>query len=287
MQMNLFNWFVKIKRYLYEIKICCKMGYRLRNKIALAVATLQFHISNGTSFSMLATQASNSYQIKLGDEILTMRLRKYSGDFFIFHEIFGDRCYQISDDLLKTADIVIDLGANIGLTTIFFSQRFPQSRFICVEPDMNNLRLLRENTLFLGSRVCIIEGSVSVDSGFTNFVESRYSWGGKTEGAQLTRGRRVRSLTVNEIMEMGNTNVVDVLKIDIEGTEAAIFKNKPTWLEKVRVIIIELHGDYSEQLFEADLGELFFVLPHHKVGNRMTLALSRKHFTSAKFMNCH
>jgi FkbM family methyltransferase len=56
--------------------------------------------------------------------------------------------------------LIIDAGANIGLSTLFFSRIYPKARIICVEPERNNLELLAANTASLGDAVHIAAGAV-------------------------------------------------------------------------------------------------------------------------------
>jgi hypothetical protein len=58
-----------------------------------------------------------------------------------------------------------------------------------------------------------------------------------------TAGERVRGLTMNSILAESGFDQVDLLKVDIEGAEADLFRGQNEWLHRVRGIAVEFHGD--------------------------------------------
>lgn len=62
---------------------------------------------------------------------------------------------------------------------------------------------------------------------------------------------KVESFDVPSLIALGGGGPVDVLKVDIEGSEAEVFSNNPDkWLPSVKNIVIELHGPECERSFE-------------------------------------
>jgi nonribosomal peptide synthetase DhbF len=59
-----------------------------------------------------------------------------SGDdtAFIFREIFEDHCYEQHGVTLGDGNVIIDVGANVGLFALFLMQRFRDLKIICIEP---------------------------------------------------------------------------------------------------------------------------------------------------------
>ena len=75
---------------------------------------------------------------------LHLSLRTKSGaDCFIFGEVFDHQYYRLP--LASPPATILDLGAHIGLTAIYFARVFPKARIACVEPHPDNVRLLRKN----------------------------------------------------------------------------------------------------------------------------------------------
>ena len=76
---------------------------------------------------------------------LILLIRKKSSDLTVFEEIFNYNCYSFSSDYLNElrSPLILDLGANIGLASVYFSQFCTDGTYICVEPNQDNI-----NTLF-------------------------------------------------------------------------------------------------------------------------------------------
>jgi hypothetical protein len=63
------------------------------------------------------------------------------------------------------------------------------------------------------------------------------------------------------LIELAGGNEVDILKIDIEGSEAEVFRNgSGAWLPKVRNIVIELHGEECAESFFGALRDFDYEL---------------------------
>ena len=190
--------------------------------------------------------------------------------------MFLGQFYWIPPILLRDeVNSVVDLGAHIGLTTLYFAQYFPMARFVCVEPNPANVEILKRNILWLGERVRVIEGAISNHSGEENFDDSGWSWGGHLSGSKQL-GRMVRCYTMEEIIETSGLDKIDILKVDIEGAEQQLFGSENKWLRKIRMIIIELHGTYSMEQFDKDMTSMGFKIlpPNSDYGNRMIIAIS-------------
>jgi len=139
----------------------------------------------------------------------------------------------------KRIPIVIDAGANIGASTVFFAMEFPRGRVIAIEPEPNNCVLLRQNCKALNYE--LIEGGVAGEEGIAFLVDpGRGDWGFMLS-KQGDHPVRMQSLTkiIDEQIEHGGTPFI--VKIDIEGGEADLFRVSTSWLALVPVLIIELH----------------------------------------------
>ncbi len=62
---------------------------------------------------------------------------------FIYKEIFEDGCYDVSN--LSEAPFVIDVGANIGMFSLYLKQKFPSSKILAFEPAPETYNILRRN----------------------------------------------------------------------------------------------------------------------------------------------
>ena len=153
-------------RYLTEIRTCIRMGKGWSDRVRLSLAGLEFHLSNllelrsGTRVALYRIQLDHTRQVYL---------RRRSGDFFIFHEIFTDRCYALPDCFAPQHEtVIVDLGANIGLAALFLVSKLNVARLICIEPNPANVELLRRNLEFMKDRLEVVEAAVS-DTGVDAF----------------------------------------------------------------------------------------------------------------------
>ena len=259
-------------QYLKEIQTCFSLGSGWSDRLALAAAALEFHVSN--FLGLPARSTASTYRIHLGG-MRDIQLRRRSGDFFVFHETFTSRCYDLPDSLVPAAPaVIVDLGANIGLTTLFLADRFPGASHLCVEPNPDNLALLRANTSFLADRLTILEGAASDRPGEARFSDSDWSWGGHlVDNGPSTRS--VRCLTLDEIMSKYRIDAIDILKVDIEGAEKQIVSRDPGWLSRVGCVVIELHDGYSFEEFRGNVASsgLHVLEPNSEFGNSMVVAV--------------
>ncbi|MBI2870173.1 MAG: FkbM family methyltransferase [Candidatus Omnitrophica bacterium] len=162
------------------------------------------------------------------------------------------------DRFLGGGDTFIDVGANIGLYTLYAALRHPRARIVAIEPEYSNLHLLKENLVANG-----LEQRVQV---FSMALHDRRGVGhlyiqDNTPGAALhtvsdgplhrTRaGRPVRwaegvyMLTLDEFCEELNLRP-NAVKIDVDGTEPEILAGarKTLNLPELRSVLLELPSD--------------------------------------------
>jgi len=272
----------KVAQYSAELRTCMLMGTTLESRYRLALDTCRFHLANGIKARPMPGAVPQSYKISIGSQLHDLQLRQNGGDFFIFHEIFQGDCYHIPQSWRDGVNSVVDLGANIGLTTLFFTRYFPLAHFVCVEPDPTNVRLLLHNLANLGKQALVVEGAISDRSGEVGFSDGGWSWGGAIIQDQ-SQGRRVRSYNMREIIALIPAGTIDILKVDVEGEERNIFADSRDWLQRVGLIVIELHHPYSLDLFRRDIEWAGFqvVPPESDWGNHMVFAFNRDRFATA------
>ena len=270
----------KVGQWSREGRLCWRMGADVRSRLALMSATIRFHVANQFPLRYRPFRpGAIIYSLTLGNRKVSVRLRTYAGDLFVFHEIFLGKCYRIPQSWLAEEEVrtIVDLGAHLGLTTLFFSQYFPTARYICVEPNPANAVLLRQNVAALGQNVQVVEGAVGGATSVQQFNTTGASWQGRLI-AEQGNGCAVRCLSIPEIQAMTGCGRIDILKVDIEGAERLLFRSSPDWLKRVRIIIIELHDDYGIDAFQADIAPagLIAIPARSSYGNQMTCAVSRE-----------
>jgi FkbM family methyltransferase len=205
-------------------------------------------------------------------------LRGRSSDFYTVDELLVTGVYKDVLQRVESARYIVDLGANIGIASLLFASRYPDSEVFAVEADPDNFAILKRNLAALESRgrarainraVWSLDVALAVapPPGTKSF--SRIAVNADIAGASRT----VAGVTMGEILEQCGFPRVDILKIDIEGAETELFKGEHDWLDRVGVIAIEFHGQSRrESGFDRILAEKGFAIddsnPHTIIGFR-------------------
>lgn len=174
---------------------------------------------------------------------IRLRLRANAGaDAFIHSEVFEHRYYSLP--LKRAPATVLDLGANIGLTTVYFARSFPAARLACVEPVPSNVRLLEQNLMLNGIQATIFPAAVHPTDGSVLMELDDRDYGHKVAGKAAnnpTTTLSVPAISVSSILQRLAWDRIGLLKVDIEGHEAALFSGNCEWLNRVDAMCIECH----------------------------------------------
>jgi len=176
--------------------------------------------------------------------------RPGTSDLRVFRQIFFKREYRCLDDL-HDARLVVDCGANVGYASVYFLSRFPNAEVYAIEPDAGNAAFARRNLAPYGGRVRLREAAVWSAPGSLRIERKGLGseWGIEVRPCDVDEGD-VEAIDLSSVIaELGNRRI-SILKIDIEGAEAEVFRDgPPPWLALVDAIVIELHGPACEAAF--------------------------------------
>ncbi len=182
-----------------------------------------------------------------------------SSDLDVFTQIFVELEYSCLRGL-KNISLVLDLGANVGYSSAYLLSCFPDSRVLAVEPDDRNVEVCRANLKPYGDRALVVHGAVWSECTRLDVSKGTYGDGREwaTQVLQSPDGSAgdVEGWDVSSLIDMAGNANVDLLKVDIERAELAVFgETAKKWLPEVRNICIELHGpDCAEAFFSALAG---------------------------------
>lgn len=177
-----------------------------------------------------------------------VHMRIGTSDILVYRQVFQRAEYGALSgvDDVRT---VVDCGANIGLTSVYFLNLFPRSRVIAIEPDPSNADLCRRNLAAYGARAKVIEAGVWSRPTKLSLQSKGL---GKEWGTQV-RASADGATNAIDIPSLG-LPTIDILKVDIEGSELEVFGNEAAgWLKSVRNIAIELHTPECERVFRQAL----------------------------------
>lgn len=169
--------------------------------------------------------------------------RGQTSDLRVFEQIFVLQEYACLRDLPGVRNI-LDLGANVGFSSAWLLSAFSGARVVAVEPFAPNFAALEINMAPYGQRAHTLHGAVWSHCGRLRMhADDASGWAKQVEQTEDDRQGEIQAWDVPALMEIGGMETVDLLKVDIEGAEAAVFNDAARqWLQRVRNICIELHG---------------------------------------------
>jgi FkbM family methyltransferase len=204
----------------------------------------------------------------------TLRLPKYphpitlrgggSTDPLVVYELLVMQEYALVGDLDSPA-FIIDGGANIGIASLYFLNRYPTAHVLAVEPSPDNFEILSKNLAPYADRVTLVQGAIWKSSGRLMLQPDKEEWRTSVRASNNEQPGSVEAFTLPGLIAYGS-GTVDLLKIDIEGSEGEVFgPEAQQWLPAVRNIAIEVHSkEYADRFFSALAGYQYDLRKHHK-----------------------
>jgi FkbM family methyltransferase len=170
-----------------------------------------------------------------------------------FKDIFKKEPYKFKFDI--NSPWIIDCGANIGLSVIYFKRNYPEAKIIAIEPDPSLFNILRKNLDSFGYEdVVITQNALWYEEGSVKFKQEGGFSGQVRKSNENNDIIEVDTITLNKLLR---NKKVGLLKIDIEGAENDIFINTNPNLLNVDNIFIEYHSRKDEkQSFDIILKKL-------------------------------
>lgn len=191
-------------------------------------------------FEKITLIAVKYYEKQFSQKIL---LRRDTSDYRVFAEIFLFRDYNYN--LPLSPKTIVDAGANVGYASLWFHHKFPDVNIIAIEPEESNFDLLTSNTSKIKNIQCIKKGLWPKSTNLEIINEDGSKYGFITREISAKNKDSIETCTMLEITKLFNNmglEFIDILKIDIEGAEKELFsENVENWIDKVKVIILELH----------------------------------------------
>ena len=155
-----------------------------------------------------------------------------------YYEIFDSEIYNFNSE--TNNPLIIDCGANIGLSVLYLKRLYPGSRIIAFEPDLNVFNTLEENIkTFNISEIELVRKAVWKSEGFLEFTSEGSDAGRLSESEESDLKKyQVPTVRLSDYLKQP----VDFLKIDIEGAETEVLKDCQSELVNVKNIFVEYHS---------------------------------------------
>jgi FkbM family methyltransferase len=233
-------------------------GDRWRMLVAYPLFRLMFEAEYGSGplgalgrrLSRVSTRWCLTQRVHGPGATVLVPVRFAPGDLASFSEVFFGGEYEPP---LPAASTLVDAGANTGMATLFFAAHYGLDRILVVEPNPalrcvleRNLESVRDRTSFVHAALTDRDGG-AVDL----FVggHHRHSAVGAGDGAPVA----VPSRSLRCILDEHGFDEVDILKLDIEGSEHRVVSSDPEILDRVRCVVAELHGTREARDATAEL----------------------------------
>lgn len=168
-------------------------------------------------------------------------IRHATRDVGIFSEVFIAGEYSppgaVAECLacLGRPPRILDLGANIGLFAAFCRERWPGAHVVSVEPDPENLALLRR-TAAGTEEIEVVAACAAARDGSVRFVAGQFA-----ESHVADAGSTEDTIEVPCVDALRLAADADLVKIDIEGSEWEILADPRLAASAARAIVIEWH----------------------------------------------
>ena len=218
-----------------------------------SIAAIRLRLYDFKSSVGLPVAPSIELKVKNAAHSIEMRTGG-SSDREVLEQIFVEREYE--PIALWGPRMILDLGANVGYSSMFFLSRYPTASVVAVEPDPVNYAICCRNLKRFGHRARVVHGAVWPES--RKLVLHHGAHGdGREWTTQVGPGRgaadpnaHIKGYDVPTLINLANVDTIDLMKIDIERSELELFsRNTDTWLPHVRNLCIELHGRDCNAVF--------------------------------------
>jgi FkbM family methyltransferase len=167
----------------------------------------------------------------------------------VAQEVLSGKSYplvNLGGDEVRT---VVDIGANVGAASVYFSLCYPRARVLAFEPSPAAFSLLSRNAQEWGRiepfNVALSDrdGRADLFGGASDSVESSLVRTAQSGGQSATTEVRDAAAMLREL----GVEAMDVLKVDTEGWEVPILRSLSPLLPRAGVIYVEFH-DAADRL---------------------------------------
>ncbi len=175
-------------------------------------------------------------------------------DLAALDEIFVQKEYEFN--YVGDPKVILDLGANIGDTAIFYALKFPNAKIFAVEPNPHVHEKLEKNTLQFPN-IVVCKCAVSDTTGKINLNFGDSHLGSSINSREQNKNSvEVDVYSLQDFCAKNNIEKVDILKFDIEGAEEYLLNDFEFINTRVVQMVGEMHDDLVTTPIKGLLGNL-------------------------------
>lgn len=239
----------RISKISLIFKKCFQIGKSLSDKVGLFLLYLKYPLVNRN----LARYSGvlRTFQVVLSGREYKITIRDNGMDMQILISIFALGEYEFSHPF-SSPSVVYDLGANIGLTAVWFSSKFPNAKFFGFEPVPENYNIALKNYSNVSGKVFPIaiskqKGNIKMLIDAENTGAHRLSIYGLSPISKIKDEIEVEVDSLENLIASGFVPPPDFLKIDAEGSEVDILEGLGKFINNVAAMVIEPDAGDNEK----------------------------------------
>lgn len=189
----------------------------------------------------------------MSEKILPLKLFNTTRDFCFpdegnaathIHDILTGNVYKPVQLKDFTPTRIIDIGANVGASAIYFHSQYPNAQVTCFEPSTKKFRYLTQNLQDI-NHITLNPFGLSDTTKITTLFEGKtlclqYSIFKNTEVSESGEQIQLKA-AFDEVKEIIENQTV--IKIDTEGCEFPILNSIKTLFNQLQVIYLEFHSE--------------------------------------------
>jgi FkbM family methyltransferase len=174
-----------------------------------------------------------------------------STDVHVFNQVIAEQylkfLYPIADKIGSEVKYVLDAGANCGFSTYILKALFPNAMIVSVEPDPQNFRMLKLNSQNLDN-VHPVNAGLWSETARLKLSGNHGDWGRVFKKVPWNETDGMMAYSVQDLLEKFEIDRFDVVKMDIEGSEAVVLGPDAniSWVDDTLVLLAEIHDFFAD-----------------------------------------
>lgn len=225
-----------------KIWFCYKITGDLTSFFKLIYNTKKYQWSKGKTLKAELALPAERYFLKSSGKNQPVYLRTFAGDLDILYEIFFENIYEVNRFINREPKVIIDLGAHVGIASLYFASKYPAAEFFCLEPDKENFELLSANLSpqIMKARAHIYNAAAMPEDGKVFVQTGLRRYNSKVTPAVFETN--TQAISINTVLKRNGLTEITMMKIDIEGSEKFLFAENTQWLSVTKNIIFKFHS---------------------------------------------
>lgn len=159
---------------------------------------------------------------------------------------------RILDTPTHPVRVIVDAGANVGMETVRMRYFHPRASVLAIEPSAENHRVLVENAAQHNGQVETLHHALWSSETGLRLLPGATNEAFTVRPVEAGEPADVPAISMNSVLARVGGEI-DILKMDIEGSEFEVFRNNTGWVDHVKAFVFECpdrdHPGAAAQIF--------------------------------------